>query len=141
MRRPKGDNINKFVQLPALYLDQSIEIKDQIITLVKKYEKEYKTFLSTSSICQRPNFNRDCFASNIDEIYKYFDNKISIDEITTLLIKLNDNYSKADHPKANLKLKKNAKYNFWLFLDERIITCFHIKILSIQKNLISNLKF
>lgn len=130
------NNINKAVQLPAIYLekkDNIMIIKNDIINLVKKYETNYKPFLSTSSRFQAPNFNRDVFVDNIYEIYQYFNGTIDINNIEKLLDKLNNEYSIENLCKPHNKYKKNLidkckKYNFWIFID-RTLHIEHIKIL------------
>jgi hypothetical protein len=47
------NHINKSIQLPAIYLDEpsskeSSSVKEEILALVKHYETNFKTFLSTS---------------------------------------------------------------------------------------------
>lgn len=117
-------NINKSIQLPALYTEQTIDTKNEILGLVKKYEYRYKNFLSASNNPKRPNFNRDGFAANINDIYEYFKYKKTINDIEELLEKLNEKYSKQDHPKASIKtIEKCKKHNFWLFINEKNISC------------------
>jgi len=136
-------NINKAVQLPAIYLekkDNIMIIKNEIIDLVKQYEIKYKPFLSTSSRCQAPNFNRDNFVDSLYEIYQYFNNSITIENIGKLLDKINYEYSIENLCKPHNKYKKNVvekckKHNFWLFID-RSLHIEHIKIL-VENNKIS----
>ena len=123
------NNINKSVQLPAIYLneDPNIEfkIKNDIIKLVKKYEIEYKLYISTSVRPHSPNFNRDCFVDNVFDIYQKFNKLISINEIENLLIKLNNEYSNGNMCRAHSHYKQHIiekcrKQNFWLFLEKNI---------------------
>lgn len=122
------NNINKSVQLPAIYLDEdpniNFRIKDDIIKLVKKYEIQYKSFVSASARPHSPNFNRDCFVENIFDLYQKF-KLITIDEIETLLIQLNNEYSNDNmcRPHSFYKssiIEKCRKNNFWLFLEKTI---------------------
>ena len=116
------ENINKSVQVPAIYLDEfdnTLNIKEDIINLVKTYEKKYKKFISTSARPKSPNFNRDNFADNIYDIYLKFNRTLSIDHIQDLLVQLNESYS----TKNNLPIlvfNKCKKYNFWLFINRNI---------------------
>lgn len=134
------NNVNKAVQLPAIYLennDSILEIKNDIIDLVKSYEKKYKTFLSTSARPQAPNFNRDNFLETLYELYKYFNGTLSISEIDIYLQELNKEYSHEKLCKSHNKYKdslinKCKKYNFWLFID-RILHIEHIKVLVENK--------
>lgn len=132
------NNINKSVQLPAIYLDDmgnSSNVKDEIIQLVKIYETKYKNFLSTSARCHAPNFNRDTFVENIYNVYQKFNGKLDITSIAKLLEKLNDEYSKEKlcRPHSVYKshiIEKCKKYNFWLFID-RTISFEHIYRISL----------
>lgn len=75
------NNINKSVQLPAIYVEDSNDannVKEEIIQLVKEYESRYKPFLSTSARCHAPHFNRDTFTDNIYNIYKFFGSAITL---------------------------------------------------------------
>lgn len=128
------ENINKAVQLPAIYLeetDDSHKVQSQIVTLVKEYEVKYKPFVSTSPRYHAPNFNRDTFVDNIYQIYKSLNGTVSISDLSTMLERLNAEYAKANlcrpHSayKANV-IEKCAKYGLWLFL-ERIIPCEHVE--------------
>jgi hypothetical protein len=90
------NNINKSVQLPAIYIEESNDendVKAQIVKLVREYETKYKPFLSTSARCHAPHFNRDTLTDNIYSIYKSFCNAVSIEQIGKLLIRLNAEYA------------------------------------------------
>lgn len=118
------NNLNKAVQVPALYFEQS-DVKDEILALVKTYEKEYKAFLSPSPRCQVPNFNRDCFVDDVDAVYKHFNGVLSVQQIGGLLTRLNAAYADArlGKPHASFKpavLEKCRKHGLWLFLERRI---------------------
>ncbi len=123
------NNINKSVQLPAMYIDEVNEtrknVKSDIIKLVKHFETKYKPFLSTSSRCHAPNFNRDVLTDNIYEIYKSFGTAISIEQIGKLLNILNAEYSneRICRPHSSYKesvIEKCKKHNMWLFLEKQI---------------------
>jgi len=124
------DNINKAVQVPALYFEEySMEhdYKDEILKLVKSYEVKFKPFLSTSSKCHAPNFNRDSFVDNIHKIYKAFNSSVSITTIAKVLDILNVEYSQGricrPHSSYNEKVvDKCKKHNLWLFIDREIPT-------------------
>jgi hypothetical protein len=134
------NNINKAVQLPAIYLDNNeniLGVKNEIIDLVKSYEKKYKSFLSTSSRPQAPNFNRDNFVEILYELYKYFSGTLSINEIHKYLQELNNEYSherfcKSHNTYKETLINKCKKHNFWLFID-RILHIEHIKLLVENK--------
>jgi hypothetical protein len=131
------ENINKAVQVPAIYLtetDKTVNVKDDIITLVKTYEKNYKEYLSSSNRCHAPHFNRDTFVDNIYDIYNQFNGMVSISEIGILLKKLNIAYSKEQHCRPhrlyrNGIIEKCKKHNLWLFID-RIIPFEHLRTLQ-----------
>jgi tRNA isopentenyl-2-thiomethyl-A-37 hydroxylase MiaE len=120
--------INKAVQLPAIYIDEqnnNDNVKTEILQLVKKYETKYKPFLSTSSRCHAPQFNRDNFIDNIYNIYISFDRTVSIKQLNELFEKLNIEYQheKICRPHSLYKkslIDKCKKHNFWLFIDKTI---------------------
>lgn len=127
------ENINKSVQLPSIYLGSNIatDIQDQIKELVRKYELRYPKLLSPSSRCAKPNFNRDSFTENIFDVYKYFEEEISIEDISTLFQKLNVSYSKGMYCKDHSLIKstildKCRKYGLWLFIEGRTISFEHL---------------
>lgn len=118
-------NINKAIQVPALYFDNQNDItqlKSEILNIVKEYEKKYKPFVSTSTRHLAPNFNRDRF---MDELYDFYKNhNCTLAQIHKALQKLNIAYSKqfmCNHSHYNEKvLKKCKKYNFWIFINRRL---------------------
>ena len=68
------NNINKSVQLPAIYIEEGGDdnnVKAEIVKLVREYETKYKPFLSTSSRCHAPQFNRDTFTDNIYNLTRH----------------------------------------------------------------------
>lgn len=107
------------------------KVKEDIMELADKFVKKYKQFVSPSKQCFSPNFNRDIFIDNIYDIYKSFDEKVSIKEIKKLLFKLNEDYYSQnrlcrDHTKYKKSvIDKCEKHNFFLFL-ERIIPTEHV---------------
>src|SRR5210317_238422 len=131
-------NVNKAVDVPEIFLEESSDIKDEVLKLVKKYETKYKSFISKSSKCRSPNFNRDLFTDNVTKIYKYLDGTKSIQEIEELLEKLNREYAnnKLCKQHSNYKqhiIEKCKNHNLWLFL-EREIPCEHVeRIVSKRK--------
>lgn len=120
------DNINKSVQLPAIYLDEHKDsTKEDILQLVKTYEQKYKNFLSTSSRCRAPNFNRDNFVDNIYNILNSFHNMINVKELSILLTELNYQYSIGNLCRPHYKyspavIKKCTDQQLWLFLERDI---------------------
>ena len=130
------NNINKSVQLPAIYIEESSDenaVKGEIVKLIKYYETKYKPFLSTSARCHAPNFNRDVFTDNIYNIYKYLGSVVSIEQIGKLLDRLNNEYAQGRmcRPHSVYKqsiLDKCKKYNMYIFI-ERTIPFEHIEIL------------
>jgi hypothetical protein len=131
------ETINKLVDVPEIYLDDTLDIKDDVLSLVKIYETKYKEFLSKTPKCRSPNFNRDVFTDNITKIYKYLHCSKTIQEISELLNKLNDEYSKNKLCRLHSTYKQNIidkckKHNLWLFL-EREISCEHIEKLINKK--------
>lgn len=117
--------INKAVDVPEIYLGDFMNIKDDVLDLVKKYETTYKSFVSKSAKCRSPNFNRDVLTENITDIYKYLNGSKTIAEIGELLNTLNNEYSKNKMCKNHTKypdaiVEKCKKHNLWLFLERRI---------------------
>lgn len=140
------ENINKSVQLPAIYLDADTKNninKDYLINIVKKYETNYKMFLSSSSRCHAPQFNRDTFTDNLSDICdKLSTNNLdfNIDELEELLDDLNTYYSQQklckDHSKYRSSIiDKCRKHNFWLFIDKTIPYSHIEKLIQIKKEL------
>ena len=129
--------INKAVDVPEIYLEDSMNIKDDVLELVKKYETEFKMFISKSAKCRSPNFNRDVFTENITKIYRFMNGSKTIKEIDELLQILNREYSKNKICKSHSHYKepvieKCKKYNLWLFL-EREIPCEHVEKVAHKK--------
>lgn len=130
------NNINKSVQLPAIYIEESSgenDVKAEIVKLVKEYETKYKPFLSTSARCHAPHFNRDAFTDNIYNIYTSLGKVVSIEQIGKLLDMLNNEYAQGRmcRPHSVYKqsiLDKCKKHNMWLFI-ERTIPFEHIETL------------
>lgn len=128
------NNINKSVQLPAIYIEEprgENDVRVEIIKLVKEYETKYKPFLSTSARCHAPHFNRDTFTDNIYNIYKSLGNVVKIEQIGTLLEMLNNEYAhgRMCRPHSVYKqstIDKCKKHNMWLFI-ERTIPFEHIE--------------
>ena len=130
-------NVNKAVDVPEIYLEETSNIKEDVLDLVKKYETKYKPFISKSSRCRSPNFNRDVFTDNITKIYKYLDGLRTISEIGELLEKLNKEYANGKMCKSHSKypssvIEKCKKYNLWLFI-EREIPCDHVEKMTSKK--------
>lgn len=128
------NNINKSVQLPAIYIEEPSgenDIKAEVVILVKEYETKYKPFLSTSARCHAPHFNRDTFTDNIYNIYKSLGSVISIEQIGKSLQLLNNEYAhgRMCRPHSVYKqsiLDKCKRHNMWLFI-ERTIPFEHIE--------------
>lgn len=137
------NNINKSVQLPAIYLEDSNNgnqgVKEDILNLVREYEVKHKPFLSTSSRCHAPHFNRDAFVDNVDQIHKSLGGAISISEIKRALDMLNIEYANGNmcRPHSSYKshvLDKCRKHNLWLFVD-KTIPCEHVqRVLKISNS-------
>lgn len=122
------NNINKSVQLPAIYIEEpndANDIKTDIIKLVRMYETRYRQFLSTSPRCHAPHFNRDSFTDNIYNIYQSFGKTVSIADIAKLLDRLNNEYAheRLCRPHSMYKqllIEKCKKHNMWLFMEKTV---------------------
>ncbi len=131
------ESINRAIDVPEIYLDDSLNIRDDVLELVKKYETKYKPFVSKASKCRPPNFNRDVFTENITNIYKYLNGTKTVKEIEGFLETLNTEYAKNKICKAHSKYKepvtsKCDKYKMWLFL-EREIPSEHVQMIAQRK--------
>jgi hypothetical protein len=93
-------------------------IKEQIHILVRDYCQKYPDFVSDSSRCQRPNFNRDTFDSDLYDLYVIYD--LTIDELKSCLKLLNKRYSLDKKGYTERISKKCFKYGFYLFVYPRI---------------------
>ena len=129
--------INKAVDVPEIYLEDSMNIKDDVLELVKQYETKYKSFVSKAAKCRSPNFNRDVLTDNITKIYRYLNGSKKIKEIGELMDILNVEYSKNKICRSHENYKDNTiqkckKYNLWLFL-EREIPCEHVERVARKK--------
>lgn len=130
-------NVNKGVELPEIYIEDSDNIKNDVTDLVRKYEDKYKPYVSISSKCRAPQFNRDMFIENITKIYRYLLGQKTIREIGDLLEKLNHEYSRGHMCKAHSTYKPNViekckKHGLWLFL-EREVSPEHVEKLMNKK--------
>jgi len=151
------ENINKSVQLPAIFLDDEEEeesgsknkdkdnLKNDILGMVRTFEVKYKPFLSTSSRCRAPQFNRDSFIDNVYDIIRRFDYTISVDEIYQCILQLNREYGKGNMGRPHSAytkrvIEKCSKYDFWIFLENSIpfehVKNIHDKRLKIQRCLV-----
>lgn len=131
------NSINLSVQVPSLYFDQNNdpEIKQEIIDLVKEYEKKYPAFLSTSPRCHAPHFNRDTFVEAIYNIYNIHNGELDIHLIKLFLDKLNYLYSVEEICKPHNSFKtsiieKCKKYGLWLFIHKQIQLDHFEKVIS-----------
>lgn len=130
-------NINKGVEVPEIYLEDTNNIKNDVMELVKSYETKYKTFISVSSKCRAPHFNRDVFTENITKIYQYLQGQKTIQQIGELLEKLNQEYSRGHMCKPHGTYKPNViekckKHGLWLFL-EREVSPEHVERMMYKK--------
>ena len=124
------ENLNKCVQVPAIYVDDSDEshsVKEDILCVVQRFEKEYKPFLSTSNRPNAPNFNRDNFVDELYNFWKHHHGTFSVAEIELGLRDLNSLYTnkKIDPHTSKMKssvLKKCQQYKFWLFKERHLNT-------------------
>lgn len=128
------NNINKSVQLPAIYIEEEHNdnhVKDEILALVKHYELMYKALLSPSARCHAPHFNRDVFTDNIYNIWKSLGCVVGVGTIGAVLDKLNEEYANGrlcrPHSMYKLSVLEKCKKNkMWLFI-ERTIPIEHIE--------------
>lgn len=130
-------NINKGVEVPEIYMEDGDNILQEVTALVKTYETRHKPFISVSSKCHAPNFNRDVFTENITKIYTFLRGQKTIQEIGELLERLNTEYGRGHMCKAHGTYKpavveKCKKHGLWLFL-EREVSPEHVERLMHRK--------
>jgi hypothetical protein len=135
------ENINKSVQLPAIYLNTENN-KELLMNIVRKYETNYKPFLSPSPRCHAPQFNRDTFTDNLSEICDKLksNSDFNINNLETYLDDLNTYYSqqKLCREHSNYRqsiIEKCKKHNLWLFIDKTIPYTHIEKLIKIKKDL------
>ena len=123
------DNLNKCVQVPAIYMEEHNEnihdVREQILEIVKQLEKKYKNYMSTSVRCRAPHFNRDRLTDNLYNIWTHFNGHITIKQIKDALTELNHLYSKEQlcrpHSTYGVHvIKKCSEKDLWLFIDKDI---------------------
>lgn len=94
--------VNKQVPVPQVYIDSAIAnyekdflrhhtIKNQILDVVRDFERMYPKFISVSARPHAPNFNRDKFTDNIYELCVRH-NPIDVYKVKEILEKLNKKY-------------------------------------------------
>jgi len=134
-------NINESVPVPKIYLeykeyvDNKINnkrymINEHIMKLVKEIANKYPNFVSGTTRCIAPNFNRDDLIDQITDIYNSFEdekgnNIVLISEIREMLYELNERYCREEMCKKHIKYRENLrikcnKYKFWLFMEKNI---------------------
>jgi hypothetical protein len=108
--------LNKAVSVPELYLEDEKDVNpyEGLKEAVDLFCENYKKLKSASNHPQRPNFNRDMV---IDEFYRVMkENSINIDQLSSRLMKLNQEMSKRDKSKLTERvIKKCEESNLWLF--------------------------
>lgn len=119
------EHINKAVDVPDIFLNDMNDIKDDVLQLVKQYETKYPSFVSKSSKCRSPNFNRDTLTDNITTIYSYLNGTKTVKEIGELLETLNHEYSnnkicKKHSTYRDTIIEKCKTHGLWLFLERQI---------------------
>lgn len=119
--------LNKSVQVPALYLDESMNhnVKDDLLCIVRKYESKYRQHVSSSARCHAPQFNRDHFLDNLYNIWCQLDGRMSVQELEHSLETLNKLYSQQrickTHDKYREKVVQKCKESgLWLFIERDI---------------------
>lgn len=130
-------NINKGVEVPEIYMEDTNNIKDAVMTLVKTYETRYRPYVSASPKCRAPHFNRDVFTENITNIYTYLQGRKTVEELGELLERLNHEYSRGYMCKSHntykpVIIEKCKKHGLWLFL-EREVSPEHVERLMHRK--------
>jgi hypothetical protein len=143
--REAFDAINKAVPVPAIYFTDDddeegiinnnnnnsadnkckIKLMSDILALVREYETKHKEFVSTSSRCHAPNFNRDAFVDSLHSMHKALGGRATIKDIGDILTDLNAHYAgnRMCSPHHSIKptvVEKCRKHGFWLFLEKAV---------------------
>lgn len=129
--------VNQAVSVPASYVEcvednaDKALIREQILELVKRYEKSYPSHVSSSPRFHAPHFNRDAFIDNVYDLYRAFERRITVPEIGGLLNVLNEWYSKERLCQAHAMYKSHVidkcrKTGLYLFLD-RAVPIAHVR--------------
>jgi hypothetical protein len=114
-------DINKSIAIPALYIDESLNVP-YIQPIIRQYQEKYPSFAKSTRLPQKPNFNRDIIVDLICNILKnqadFTSQKlVEILEKINMIIKddiINKNY----YMKEPLKkcIEKCEKHNLYLFM-------------------------
>jgi hypothetical protein len=127
------ENINKSVQVPAIYTDDtsSTSVKQDILSVVQQFEKQYKAFVSTSNRPNAPNFNRDILIETLYNFWKDHQGTYSVKDIQEALKILNTLYDtrKIDPGINRIRsstLRKCQQHHFWIFKD-RLLNTEHLQ--------------
>lgn len=121
--------LNKSVQVPAIFFDEptinTTNVREDILSIVKKYECKFKSHVSPSPRCHAPQFNRDMFVDNVYKIWTAFDGCLSMKQIEDALDNLNKLYSQEricrSHSSYKPKIiQKCQESGLWLFIDREI---------------------
>lgn len=126
------DALNKSVQVPLVFVDDN-NVREVVLGAVREFELLYKPFVSTSSRCHAPNFNRDAFVDALYDMYRSLEGKYSLPEIIAALHHLNREYGNGKFGPTRHNIKdKCDKHSFWLFRERRINTD-HVLLILQQK--------
>lgn len=104
-------------------------IENQIKDLVTYYVGRYNSLVSNSKNCYSPSFHPDLLEIDIRKIYDDYNKELSITDITIILDKMNEAYSKKKYiqhsAKSDAQVGKCKKFGLWLFLIDRRINRDH----------------
>lgn len=124
------NNINRSVPLAQIDLlmdKDSVKLRQELDALIHEYEKEFPTFVSTSSRCNTPNFNRDNLKDQLFRFIEQKDYQVNVKNIKEALQVLNDAYSQDCRKNSDIRklrdnvAKKCADVGLWLFAWRREI--------------------
>lgn len=101
------------------------EIREQILALVKSYEKTYPLYVSQSKCPHPPNFNPRIFTDALYDLWKDLGKTVTIPDIARGLTQLNENYRTKiyTNPRSRLGesvVKKCEAKGLWLFVQRKI---------------------
>ncbi len=119
--------LNKSISIPELYVrDFTLERRNIIQNISKKYQNKYPTHFSSSAKPQRPNINKDVFEDKLlDILYDKYnisnDNKDILEEkLEEINVKIANNLPKKISKTITEKCRKTGLWLFIYNVDELI---------------------
>ena len=121
------NSINLAVSVASIHTSNKIADSNKIAIkeYVAKLVARYPTLSSTTSACQRPNFNRDMLEQDLADLLDENDD-MTAEEMICTLKQLNKEYAignvKLGSPLKPAVLAKCNQYGLWLFCESRTVS-------------------